>query len=341
MSADRLARRVWHGDGPGASLARLALLPFEVLFRAGSAIHRGTFSSGIRTVHRATVPVVSVGNLNVGGSGKTPVAAHIVSLLAQQGHRPSVVMRGYGDDEPLVHARLNPGAPVIVEKNRVIGARRATSEYDSDVVVLDDAFQHLSLHRDLDIVVFSADAPFGRVRMLPAGPWRESLSALARASLVIISRKSATDENVSMARKIIERKVPEVPLVVGSLRLDRLHSTSGEVQPLSLLSGKSVLVVSAIADPAALSGQIVAAGATPRHATFGDHHAFGKADVESILRNAKGCDFVVCTLKDAVKLQSIWPRDGIPLWYVSQAVEFGSGTQILHNMLHSLFHKSP
>ncbi len=170
---ERVAARVWHGTDVLSGAARALLWPAELLFAALSA------SSGARKARGAghtAVPTVSVGNLTVGGTGKTPVAAWFASRLRARGFTPALLLRGYGDDEPLVHARLNPDIPVLVDPERRRSGKRALAQ-GATALVLDDAFQHRQMPRDLDVVLVSADAWDGRVRLLPAGPFREPLSA--------------------------------------------------------------------------------------------------------------------------------------------------------------------
>src|SRR5690348_7442624 len=136
------------------------------------------------TTHDPVLPTLSVGNVTVGGTGKTPVAAWIAAELIDRGARPAIVLRGYGDDEPLVHARLNPDVPVIVAPDRLEGIARAAAS-GADVAVLDDAFQHRRAQRTADIVLVSAERWTRTPRLLPAGPWRESLRALRRTSMIL------------------------------------------------------------------------------------------------------------------------------------------------------------
>jgi tetraacyldisaccharide 4'-kinase len=250
------------------------------------------------------------------------------------GRRPAIVLRGYGDDEPIVHSRLNPGIDVVVEGNRAKGIARAAAG-GADVAVLDDAFQHRAVDRDLDIVLVSADGWTGTQRMLPAGPYRESPSGIRRASLVILIAKAASQDVIEQARQWIRTTSPETPVV--SLRLVQSAVVRvvppGEELSVASLKGRRVLAISAIGDPRAFFRQLEAAGATVVPLRFPDHHAFSARDVRKATALARGIDTVVCTLKDAVKLAPIWPAGGVPLWYVSLSVEVESGEAVLEEML--------
>jgi tetraacyldisaccharide 4'-kinase len=319
-----LAAEVWESGATGARLARLALTPLGWLYGGVVRLRNRLFDLGVLPSHRMALPALSVGNLTVGGTGKTPIAAWLVGQLRAAGARPAIVLRGYGGDEPLVHERLNPGVPVIVDPDRVRGTR-AAAEAGATVVVLDDAFQHRRARRDADIVLLSADR-FGPVRSLPAGPWREPLSSLKRAAVVVVTHKQAS---VLRARELLShalRFAPDAEGVIIHLAPDALVAADGgEVRPLRVVSGEPVLLISAIGDPRALEGQLRAAGARVEAAAYPDHHAFDDRDVAALVARAKGVTWVICTLKDAVKLGPLWPRGTPSLWYLSQRVIVEAG----------------
>src|SRR3954466_9930436 len=151
-----LIERVWFGDDLIARAGRFALGPPELLYRASIGVREVLYDSGVFTAQQPALPAVSIGNVTVGGTGKTPIAAWIAQELIDRGARPGIVLRGYGDDEPLVHARLNPSVPVIVAADRVSGIANARAA-GATVAVLDDAFQHRQVSRDVDFVLVSAD----------------------------------------------------------------------------------------------------------------------------------------------------------------------------------------
>jgi tetraacyldisaccharide 4'-kinase len=282
-------------------------------------------------------PAVSVGNLTVGGTGKTPVAAWVASRLAARGARPAIVLRGYGDDEPRVHELLTPGAVVVASPDRVAGAREAVAR-GADVVVLDDAFQHRRARRDVDLVLVSADRWTGDTRLLPAGPFREPLAALRRASAIVVTRKAASPAAADRVAAAIGAAAPRVPVAIVALALDELRPWGGDGagRPLATLAGRRVLAVAAVGDPGAFFAQLGAAGAAVERAAFRDHHAFSSADAAALARRAEEVETIVCTLKDAVKLGPLWPRLAPPLWYVSQRVAVERGAEPLDALLETL-----
>lgn len=338
----RSVEGLWHGTRPLDRAARLALGPAEGLYRGITALRGAVYDTGLLTAHRSPVAVVSVGNLTVGGTGKTPVSAWIAATLASRGMRPAIVLRGYGGDEPMVHARLNPGVPVIVNAARLDGIREAVAA-GANVAVLDDGFQHRRAARDLDVVLVSADNWTGSQRLLPAGPWREPLSAIKRASIVIITRKVASDAECEAVGAAIRSVAPGVPQARIRLTPSHLVSAVDEdtVLPLARLKRARVLAIAAVADPEAFFSQLELAGAAVSRLAFRDHHAFTEGEIDQIATDSSNADFVICTLKDAVKLAPLWPPGATPLWYVSQSLQVESGSRgidellrLLHQPLH-------
>ncbi|MEP6781874.1 MAG: tetraacyldisaccharide 4'-kinase, partial [Gemmatimonadaceae bacterium] len=344
---------VWEGEGISSKAMRAILSPASALFgaivsRRNQKFDRALVAQNSAVVRPTLLPALSVGNLTVGGTGKTPVAAWCVQRLLKSGAKPSVVLRGYGDDEWRVHTLLNRNVPVIVAPDRLNGITLAKTG-GSNCVVLDDAFQHRQSARAVDLVLVSADRWTGAARLLPSGPFREPLSSLQRATVVVITTKAATSEQVSALEQAVLAAAPKSEIAIMRLTLGSLHlaatlpkieadgsmkgqavDTTGMLdRPNSWLAGRQIVAVSAIGDPSAFRMQLEAVGANVTVERFPDHHAFSASDAAKIARTAEGTDGVVCTLKDAVKLASIWPRVASPLWYVSQSVVVERGAAAL------------
>lgn len=332
-----MARRVWNGDDAGARIARGVLAPASLAFGAVTKARDLLYRAGALAQHDAALPTLSVGNVTVGGTGKTPVASWFASRMRTRGASPAIVMRGYGDDEPRVHALLTPGVPVITNADRLRGVVEA-KERGADVAVLDDAFQHRRVRRDVDVVLVSAEQLARTPRVLPAGPYRESLDALRRASAVIVTRKSASPDASQAAVDVVTRHVRDARIAIVALSLDAIRSTqdladTGAGDPLQTIGGRRVLAIAAIGEPDAFFVQLERAGALVDRAPFADHHAFDADDVASLVHRADRADLVVCTLKDAVKLAPLWPRLERPLWYVSQRVAVERGGDVLDDLV--------
>lgn len=327
----RAVERMWARDGVGAAL----LAPLSWGFAAATGVRNLLYDRGVLRVHDLGVPVVSVGNLSVGGTGKTPVSAWVAAELQAMGARPAILMRGYGDDERFVHARVNPGIPVISNPDRVAGAQQAR-QGGATALVLDDAFQHRRVKRDVDLVLVAAEQGAAR-RRLPAGPLREGRAALRRASLLLVTRKSASLAEAEAVAAAWRGFAGAPPSVIVALKPGPLRAADPDSRRdalgLGALRGTRVLAVSAIGAPGAFEAQLTAAGAIVDSAQYADHHPFGEAEIAGLALRASSADLTVCTLKDAVKLGARWPRQAPPLWYLSQVVEVERGAATLREAL--------
>ncbi len=302
----RVMRWLWTSRRPDARLARLALLPVSGLWRLAMDSRLLAYRRGWIPIRDLPLPSVAVGNLTVGGSGKTPIAIWIARHYVERGLTPGILLRGYGDDETLVHRHAVPEAVVVADADRAAGAERALAN-GAQVLVLDDAYQRLDVRRDLNILVMSAETTRAVRWPLPAGPWREGWSALDRADAVIVTRKRASAEAARELAAELEARVSG-PVAVAHLGLGTLEGlVSGTRRPAASLAGKRVVAASGIADPDAFVAQTKATGAAVQVATWKDHHDYRPEDVAWLAHAARRADHVVITQKDAVKLRDRWP----------------------------------
>lgn len=308
-----LVHYLWYSSNGVARLCRSLLLGPSVLYRAGVAARILAYRSGLLAVGRPECPVVSVGNLTVGGTGKTPLCAWIASFFLERGVTPAVVLRGYGGDEAQIHRTLVPGAKVIVSPDRMAGVSRAVRE-GADVAVLDDGFQRLDVARDLDVVVVSAESRRAARWMLPAGPWREPFRGLARADFMVVTRRCASPEEAALL-------LEEGAELLGLERVAQAHLALSRLEPLgggsSLdpgeLAGKRILAVCGIGDPVSFAAQLASFKARVELLAWRDHHVYRPNDVRQICALAREFDYVVVTLKDSWKLAQYWEKsqDGV------------------------------
>ncbi|HET8542629.1 MAG TPA: tetraacyldisaccharide 4'-kinase, partial [Anaeromyxobacter sp.] len=277
---------------------------------------------------RAGAPVVSIGNLAVGGAGKTPAAIAVARRLAARGRTVAVLSRGYGaaradarvvsdgravlldadagGDEPVLLARRLPGTRVLCGPRRAELARTAVRDLGADALLLDDGFQHRALARDLDVVVLDAANPFGNGRLLPAGPNREPRSALRRAGLVWLSRVDQADAAALAPLRALAREATgREPIESRHAPVDVLDGALARAFGPDALRGLRVLLLAGIARPDGFRRTLAAMGASVAlERVFPDHHRYGADDVAEALRAAAdaGVDLVVTTEKDAVRL---------------------------------------
>ncbi len=311
MSVRRRAETVLRGGGGAAGgLARALLLPAEGLFRLAVAARGWGYAAGVLPTARAPVPVLSVGNLAVGGAGKTPVVGWIVDELIARGCRPAVLHGGYAPDEPALHRQWHPDVPVVAERDRVAGAERAVAA-GADVLVLDDGFQHRRLARDADVVLVAAETWTPRPRLLPRGAWREPLAALDRADLVVVTRRTASAASAARVAAALRTRLGRRPsarardrdVVVVALEPGPWRDRSGDTSP----PPSGALAVAGVAAPDLFFRNAAAAGAEPGGTlAFPDHHAYTPADA-ALIRERAGGGPVMTTGKDAVKLAPLAP----------------------------------
>jgi tetraacyldisaccharide 4'-kinase len=312
------AARLW--SAASAHPGVLALQPLALLYSATVRARRAAYDRGLAHSERVGVPVISVGNLTVGGSGKTPVAGWVVDQLRRMGHTPALLHSGYADDEPQLHRMWRPNLQVIAGKDRVASARSAIAA-GATVLVLDDGFQHLRLARDLDIVLIPADSWAQPKRMLPAGPWREPLSTLRRGGVIVITRKAADRALAADVRARVRRNVPGIPIAIAHLAITSfLHRGESE-----RVQGPA-LAVCGIGDPRTFARHLVSEGVQVQEVlAFPDHHEYTRADLE-VIRAAAAGRALVTTEKDAVKLRDA----GLDLWIARQNVVVEEGeTELL------------
>jgi tetraacyldisaccharide 4'-kinase len=302
----RFVRWLWTARRLDARIARALLVPASLLWRAAMAWRARCYRTGFFASHDLPLPAVAVGNLTVGGSGKTPLAGWIAARFAARGLRPAILLRGVGDDEARVHREAVGEALVLPDPDRLAAGRRAASQ-GAQVLILDDAYQRLDVRRDMNICVVSAETSRAVGWCLPAGPWREPWGALRRADAAIVTRKRADAET---ARRLAERVAREVhgPVAIARLDLAVLEGMlSGRRHPVEHLAGRRVVAACAIADPAAFISQVKRTGAQVQVATWRDHHPFRDEDLAWLAHAARRADHLVITAKDAVKLRDRWP----------------------------------
>jgi tetraacyldisaccharide 4'-kinase len=318
----------------------VALTPLSWIFGGVSAARNRAYDRGTFATHASRIPVVSVGNLSVGGTGKTPVASWLARELCARGAHPAIVMRGYGEDEPLVHQLLTPDVPVYAAPDRVTLIEQAAF-YGATVAILDDGFQHRRAGRSADIVLLSADQwpEAGTPALLPAGPFREPLGALRRAALIVVTAKAASADAIARVRAAAAEAAPDVPVAVVTLALGDLvdavppAGVAPRRLPLTTLAGQPVQAIAGIGAPSAFFAQLREVGAVVDERPFPDHHHFAEREVAELASRARKCAYTVTTLKDAVRLAPQWPAKGRSLWYVSQAVTVNDGMPFIEALI--------
>jgi tetraacyldisaccharide 4'-kinase len=333
--------------GGTAAAMRAVLRAAEAPYTLAVDWRNRRYDRGHVAVHRVSAPVISVGNLTLGGTGKTPMVKWIARWLEERGVRVAIVSRGYGakgmqlNDEALELRHALPNVPHVQNPDRVCAAERAIAKFGCQAVLLDDGFQHRRLARNLDIVLLDSLEPFGYEHVFPRGTLREPLAGLQRADVVCLSR---ADTISASEREMIRLRVAEFAPQVAWCEVS--HSPSGllnaasGMQPVSAVSGRRVSAFCGIGNPAgfrhtlsAMDCEIVA------WREFPDHHTFTTDDVAELSNMAASskADVVVCTHKDLVKVQQ--ERLGSrSLWAITIELRFLCGQASLETLLTTIAH---
>jgi tetraacyldisaccharide 4'-kinase len=330
--------------GWGAALAGVLVL-FSLLYGIAA-----TLLLWIRALRpaRSPVPVISVGNLVAGGAGKTPTTIHLARRLKKEGRNVAIVSRGYGrrsrgevivsrgdrplvewheaGDEPYLMAILTSGVAIVAAERRAAGVRLAVEKLGADAILLDDAFQHVQLARDLDIVVVDAARPVGNGHLLPGGPLREHPSGIGRCDLILATRADRAGGS-GRVEGALGPLAPHAPVVATRMKPVELWDVgTGDRISLSELRKGEVLALSSIADPSDFESMLSGLGMKlAARIALPDHHEYTEEDTEVILAAARevGADAIVTTEKDAVRLRP-W-RSRLPLVALGIEVEVTSG----------------
>jgi tetraacyldisaccharide 4'-kinase len=340
-------------------LARALLAPPGLVYGGLVRLRNGLYDRGLLRAQRVPCPVVALGNLTVGGTGKTPLTSFVAAALADAGYRVGIVSRGYGraggrapllvsdgrqvladaaraGDEPWLMARDNPAAAVAVGADRVAAARLLLAAVPREVLLLDDAFQHRRLHRDLDLLLVPAHEPFGNGRILPFGPLREPLSGVARADAIVVTRGDGRCPSPLQA--ILERHNPHVPVFHASLTPARFVPARGEPVDPPALKGFAAFAFSGIARPERFEADLAAAGVRVAGARrFADHHPYRAGDLDSIAAAARACgaEVLVTTEKDMVRIPAM-PPVAPPLYALALSVSFAGDGDLVGFILDRL-----
>ena len=353
----------------GARLLRGGLHLASFGYGAAMRLRNFAYDREWLRVTKVDAPVISLGNITTGGTGKTPLAAWLANWLGEQGRVPGLLSRGYralGDssgrredgqagglpyvaanDEKLVLDRLCPGVPHLQQRDRVASARRLVEESRCDMLILDDGFQHRRLHRDLDIVLIDALQPWGYGHVLPRGLLREPLAGLKRADLIVLTR--ADQVTPEQRRAVLDQLArvrgtdDAVQVAFVPQRLIALSADASNEQPLALeaVRGRRAFAFCGIGNPQGFARTVASLVDVGEFdpgllRVFPDHHHYTERDLADVASAAKAAraEIVLTTMKDFVKLRpEIW--DGPPLYAIEIGVEFLAGRELLENRLRS------
>ena len=325
-----IVRIIWDGGqrgGAAISLLSFSLLILSIPYRFAVSVRNLLYKNSILRLKKLPCPVISIGNLTAGGTGKTPLAILLAGILKDNGFRPAVLTRGYGrqncksigavsdgrrilmthqeaGDEPFLMSLLLPQVPVIVGASRFLTGMLAIAELGADVLILDDGFQHRALYRDIDIVLLESDHPLGNGRLLPGGPLREPPGSLQRADIVLMTGSSSAAD-------------PRFPAALQPLLKDSAHTFQSfhkaraiidakrDLRPLAFLQGKRIYAFAGIGNPLSFRRTIETLGTNlTGFEAFPDHHRYDALEIAAITEHAQQshADLILTTEKDGARL---------------------------------------
>lgn len=315
---------------------RIVLKLASGIYLAGYGLRKRLYKAGIRKAKRLKrTKVISIGNLSVGGTGKTPFVSFLARELSQQALTVAIVSRGYKGranknptivsntqqtiimdyrevgDEALMLARALEGIPVVIGRRRYDASRLAEEDFNPHTILLDDGFQHWGLARDLDIVLFDCSQELSSLRLLPEGRLREPLSALARADIVILNKCNlANSKKIAALENIVSGKAPQALFIHSDLTLQGIRKIKDhrEILPAEFLNGKKIIAFCGIAQPDSFFEMLSQEGAEIMYPLeFPDHYSYTVEDIRKIETAfmAKNGELIITTEKDAVKIETL------------------------------------
>ena len=330
----------------------------SILYRIGVEARLKAYRKEIFRSRSLPAFVLSVGNLSVGGTGKTPAVAAIAQWAFEEGYRVCILSRGYkgryktpvlevsdgfqlkagpreSGDEPYLLAKRLAGVPVVVSRKRYVGGMFAREHYGSDFFILDDGFQHLELARDLNLVLMDGLRPFGNGHVLPAGPLREPVRGLNRADAFLLTRCEQGGQ-VERTRAHLKERFGEKPVYVSNHVPEKVvFPASGEFFDPADLKGKRVLAFAGIARPEVFEKELIALGAEPViFKALKDHHQFEERELVALIRAAgeRNLDCVLTTEKDWVRLEGMRPSYPF-LGYLSVRLSIMDDREVFFDMI--------
>lgn len=315
----------------------------SLLYAAGIFLRKLLYRAHIFKTHKAPLKVISVGNITLGGTGKTPFTIALAKMMEEiLKKNVSVLIRGYGWDEQEMLKRNLTDVPVLVGEDRLRSSYKAVKLYASDTAIMDDGFQHWEIHRDLDIVLVDSRYPFGNGHLFPRGILRESAKSLARADVIVFTKAGKKLPAQGMAREYI-RSINGDAILLEAFHKPKYfyEGRTKRTTDLAYVKNKRVILLSSIGDPAYFEETVRSLGAEViEHIKFGDHHDYRKSDIDNVTArcNERNFDLVITTEKDIVKLNRLGLSIGhYTVLTLSIDMEITLGKEKLIDRLHSLY----
>ncbi len=347
-------------NGPVWALASAILSLLSLPYRLGCDLRAFLYRCGLAKRKRLHAAVISVGNITVGGTGKTPLVLYLADKLKQQNKKVAVLTRGYrrkkkglvelsgettsetswedSGDEPYLLAQRLVDVPIIVGRRRDRTGEYAVAKFGSEVLILDDGFQHWRLSRDLDIVVIDSSNPFGNGKLLPAGILREPLAALKRANLFVLTKTDQAEDKAGLIARL-RRHNPEAELVESVYQIRSVENLAeGSLLDIERLRDTKALAFSGIGNPSSFENSLKQLKISIlRHRVFRDHYVYGRKDIMELTKQAKAleADFIITTEKDCVRIPLVKSSE-VPFYVLKIDLKITCGEETLLNRIGGL-----
>lgn len=290
-----------------AAFLKAILFLLSILYAAGLFCVKSLYRLRILKVKKVNRKVISVGNITLGGTGKTPCVEFLMKKFKEKGKRTAILIRGYGEDEHLVLSRNTKQNCVFTGRDRAKVAEVVVRQYEPDLIILDDGFQHWRLHRDIDVVLIDAINPFGNRRLMPRGILREPVSSLKRADVILLTKTDGFKQSEDLKNRIMKIN-PRAEVFEAVHKPLGLASFDGEKYGLEKIAGQDIIAVCGIADPEYFLNMLQGlGGAIAAKFIFPDHYFYTAQDIEKMIKEAvsKKVKLIVATQKDTIKIEKL------------------------------------
>ncbi len=341
-------------------LLLLLLNPFSKIYHFIVFLRNFLYDKKILTSYKSDVPLISIGNLTFGGTGKTPLVAYLTKFFQSLGKKVVIVSRGYKGskssknvflvsdghgqifgnpnecgDEPFLLASWLPDTPILISKKRALAVQSAESQFSPDYILLDDGYQHRAVSRDIDILLIDAMDPFGNYRLPPSGILREPIENLCRADIMLINR-AEEDEDLLTLRRILRRHNTQAHIFQLGNRITKLVSlATGDTLDPDGINGMNSYLFCAIGNPHGFSLNIEKLGSNVvGYRYFRDHHQYTEEDLQKITRDASeaGASIIITTQKDSVRIKKHNELPFLPLYYAKLELIFYKEEDFLQSL---------
>ncbi len=300
------------------------------IYRTAVVVSQASYRVVPLSIRKVPACVISIGNITWGGTGKTPLVARLALELSATGKKVVVLTRGYGKDEVAELKKKLPNVPILVGRDRIKTAQEAVRKFHAEIIILDDGFQHIRLHRDLDIVAINATDPFGPGGLIPLGTLREPLEHLSRARIFVLTKSNIGSKNMHWIRqRLLSIKPDAVIFEAVHEPVQFMDFRRNRFVPLREIKGKKIGVISAIGDPYSFEKTLENLGAEISFAArFQDHHCTSQSEFSDFLRRCKevGVKDIVTTEKDFYRMEPFFkgkgPRDILQFNFLVLQIEF-------------------